>query len=94
MSELIIGFSPKHRPRAIHNDEHAGLLQSLGFSPPVRASHVEPIRFGSNAWKWMVDMSPLGEEYAFCLWPPFESRQAALDAEHDFILNNWVCQKH
>ncbi len=88
--ELIMQFGPGGEIRAIHNDDTAPFLKAIGCGPPVRASHVEPIQAGPCAGLWHVDMSPLGEQYAYCLWPPFDRRDNALMAEHQHIEEVWI----
>jgi hypothetical protein len=86
-------ISARHGIRAIH-DDHVDLNRMLGRRPvPRRASHVEPIQEGPNAGLWYVDMSPLGESYRYCLWPAFGSRQAALEEEHNHIVQHWIQAK-
>jgi len=89
MNELKIVFD-LDGARAIHHDEHNDLFKELGFQPPRRASHVEPISSGPSAWNWYVDLSPLGEEWQFCLWPPKPSREAAMKAEVVYLEANWM----
>ena len=86
---MIMRISPGGEIRAIYDDTYP-FTEIHGGEPPVRASHVEPIQTGPNAGKWFVDMSPLGEEYQYCLWPPFEKRAEALAAEHDHIVKHWL----
>ena len=87
---LTIRFRADGSARTIYSDQHADFLRGIGFMPPTRASHIEPIESGPDAWQWYVDLTPLGEDYAFCLWPPSPSREAALQAERDYIQKNWV----
>ena len=72
--------------RAIHHDDYADILGGI----TQRASHVEPITNGPCVGLWFVDMSPLGDEFGYCLWPPFERRDIALQAEHDHIEEHWL----
>jgi hypothetical protein len=57
---------------------------------PRRASRVEPIPSGPLAGKWSVDMSPLGEEFAYSLWPPYDTRREALTAEAEHLEEVWI----
>ena len=89
MPKLKIRFTP-NGARVIHDDQFTDMLKQLNFKPPTRASHVEPIVDGPNAWQWRVDFTPLGHDWQFCLWPPLPSREIALAAEHDFLQKHWV----
>lgn len=60
----------------IYRDELRGLLAEGGASIR-RASHVEP----TEAGEWAADLSPIGGP----VLGPFETRQAALDAEVAWI---------
>lgn len=86
--EVVMRFMPGGAVRAIHDDDYD--FAGAGFKPPTRASHVEPIQSGPCAGWWYADMSPLGEAFQFCLWPPCRRRDEALQAEHDFIVENWI----
>ena len=90
MTDLILCIDQDGDARAICDDEHEQFLQALGSDPPQRASTVEPIRAGPFAWWWAVDLSPLGEGYGYCLWPPLASRRSALVAEYEHVLQHWV----
>ena len=48
-----------------------------------RGSHVEP----TDAGRWTADLSPVGGP----LLGSFESRTAALDAEREWLEQNWLC---
>ena len=72
--------------RAIHDDD----FPLDGAPPPVRASCVEPIQRGLFSGFWFVDMSPLGESYRYCLWPPCRRRDEALAAERAHLVANWL----
>jgi hypothetical protein len=59
---------------------------------PRRASTVEPIQSGPQAGKWVVDMSPLGPEFEYCLARPFDTRREALAAEVAHLEEVWICE--
>ena len=65
-------------------------LMDLGCPPPTRASKIEPIQTGPFAGYYSVDMSPLGPAFQYCLWPPQNCRKAALDQEHEHVVEHWV----
>ena len=93
MAETLIRLGPDGSIRALPGDAHGEqILQDLGCPAPRRASNVEPIP-GSVPWKWSVDMSPLGSDYLFCLWPALDSREQALTAEHAWIAQHWLWQQ-
>ena len=79
--------------RAIYADGYD--FSAHGCQPPTRASDVKPIPSGPLAGWWYVDMSPLGEAYQFCLWPPHPPtrRSAALAEEHQWLVDNWIKEK-
>jgi hypothetical protein len=85
---IRISFSPREGVRAVYTDSFPFAL--LGYNPPVRASHVEAITSGPCAWQWSVDLSPLGEGFQFCLWPPYTSYTEAVAAEVAYINQHWV----
>lgn len=85
MNGTVIRFGKGGRVRAIHHDDYV-----LPGGRTRRASHVEPIPSGPNAGLWYVDMSPLGPQYQYCLWPPFETRREALDAETSHLEEVWI----
>ena len=58
-------------------------LAEFGRLTIVRGSHVEPTAAGH----WTADLSPVGGP----LLGPFESRSAALDAEREWLEQNWLC---
>jgi hypothetical protein len=72
----------------LHHDEVARLLAPLGRVTTRRASHVEPEPLPGEvrgaAPGWSADLSPVGGP----LLPGFSTRQAALDAERDWITQN------
>ena len=57
-------------------------LQRLGRLLIERASHVEPTADG----QWTADLTPVDGP----LLGPLPSRSAALDAEHAWLLANWL----
>lgn len=57
-------------------------LRRLGKLAIERASHVEPTADG----QWTADLSPVNGP----VLGPFSSRSAALDAEHTWLLTNWL----
>ena len=58
-------------------------LADFGRLTIQRGSHVEPTAVGH----WTADLSPVGGP----LLGPFESRTAALDAEREWLEQNWLC---
>ena len=58
-------------------------LAEFGRLTITRGSHVEPTAAGH----WTADLSPVGGP----LLGPFESRSAALDAEREWLEQNWLC---
>ena len=88
--KTLIRIGPGGSLRAIHEDSCSTTLRAIGCDPPQRASHVEPIRHGLNAWRWAVDMSPLGDRFTYCLWPPCDRRDQALAAERRHIVDHWI----
>lgn len=71
--------------RMIHHDDYP-----VAGAVPRRASHVEPIQSGRDAGKWSVDMSPLGPEFEYSLWPPYATRREALAAETTHLEEVWI----
>jgi len=65
-------------------------LAGHGCDAPTRASRIEPIDAGPQAGLWMVDMSPMGDDWRYCLWPPQETRAAALKTEHQHLDEEWI----
>ena len=57
-------------------------LAELGRLSIQRGSHVEP----DDAGQWTADLSPVGGP----LLGPFETRSAALDAEREWLEQNWL----
>ena len=58
-------------------------LADFGRLTIQRGSHVEP----TDAGRWTADLSPVDGP----LLGPFESRSAALDAEREWLEQNWLC---
>ena len=58
-------------------------LAEFGRLTIARGSHVEPTAAGH----WTADLSPVGGP----LLGPFENRSAALDAEREWLEQNWLC---
>ena len=58
-------------------------LGEFGRLTIARGSHVEPTAAGH----WTADLSPVGGP----LLGPFENRSAALDAEREWLEQNWLC---
>jgi hypothetical protein len=87
MTHVSLRFFKGGGVRAVHNDDY----QVPTGAVPRRASHVEPIQSGPHAGMWFVDMSPLGEEYEYSLWPPYPKRREALEAEVKHLEEFWVC---
>jgi len=71
--------------RFIHDDSLRGLLDQ-GKATITRASHVEPgdPAKGQNHSKWYADLAPSHGP----VLGPFDTRQAALDAEVEWVTNN------
>jgi hypothetical protein len=86
--ELVIRFSPGGGVRMICND-----FIEIPNAKKRRASEVEPIQSGPFEGQWLVDMSPLGLEHQYCLWPPFRKRKAALKAEVKHLEEVWLKNK-
>lgn len=81
--ELSILIDSDGTIRHVYDDRLAPLLVDVGVKTTVRASHVEPHGDG-----WIADMGPSGGPVLFfdddgCV--PFETRQAALDAEREWL---------
>jgi hypothetical protein len=57
-------------------------LSLLGLLSIERASHVEPDSLG----QWCVSLAPVGGP----ILGPFTSRSEALDAEHRWLIANWL----
>ncbi len=57
-------------------------LAELGRLSIQRGSHVEP----DDAGQWTADLSPVGGP----LLGPFETRSLALDAEREWLEQNWL----
>jgi len=69
--------------RCIYNDDLAELIQE-GKGTLQRASHVEPDE--KRLGFWVADLSPVGGP----VLEGFKLRQAALDAEVEWLLNNYL----
>jgi hypothetical protein len=81
---MIAVFGPTET-RAIYDDDYP-----MGVSR--RASLVEPIADGLMAGWWFADMSPLGDGYQYCLWPPYRRRDEALAAEREHLAATWLME--
>ena len=66
--------------RFVYDDGVMEALRDLGPASTVRASHVEPTADGKH---WTADMSPVAG--APVELGPFPTRQAALDAEAEWL---------
>lgn len=65
----------------VYSDKLKGLSNRKGVQATTkRASHVEP----TSDNQWTADMSPVGGP----MLGPFETRQLALDAENEWLLQN------
>jgi len=64
---------------AIYSDDRIEALRLIGETTVTRASHVEPLGDG-----WSADMSPVNGP----VLGPFPSRQAALNAEVEWLTVN------
>ena len=65
-------------------------LMNIGCEAPTRASNIEPIPAGPCKGYWMADMSPMGDDWQYCLWPPMPTRKEALQQEHDHLNQKWI----
>ena len=74
MMSLIV--RPDGSVRMIYSDDLAPLAAALGEATTRRASDVEPCGSG-----WTADMARVGGP----LLGPFDKRQAALDAEREWL---------
>ena len=82
LAAKVITIGPDGSMRFIHDDALRGLLQQ-GQATIRRASHVEPgdpVQ-GQDPLKWYADMAPSSGS----VLGPFDTRQAALDAEVAWI---------
>lgn len=77
MSHIVV--EPTGTIRLIYEDDLRGLL-AAGRAAITRASHVEPTVDG----RWTADLSPV----AGPTLGPFDTRQAALDAEVAWLIKN------
>lgn len=77
MSHIVV--EPTGTIRLIYEDDLRGLL-TAGRAAIARASHVEPTIDG----RWTADLSPV----AGPTLGPFDTRQAALDAEVAWLIEN------
>jgi hypothetical protein len=82
---------PGGRVEAIYTDDYD--WSRHGDVTVQRASHVEPIASGPYRGWWHADMSPLGQSYAYCLWPPRRLREEALADETEHIEARWLTRK-
>lgn len=87
MEEIVLNISVTGAVRAVYSDDYP-FLDVHGCNAPKRASHVEAIQTGPNRGLWFADMTPLGEEYQYCLWPPCSHRVDALAAERA-VVERW-----
>ncbi len=85
MTHVSLRFGKGGLVRAVHNDDF-----QVPNTVPRRASHVEPVPAGPLAGMWFVDMSPLGDEYQYSLWPPYLTRREALAAEVKHLEEVWI----
>lgn len=86
---IIINFGLGGTVRAVHDDDYP-FMEVHGCAPPRRASHVEPIQTGPFSGWWYIDMSPLGDDFTYCLYPPLKTRREALAAEVTHVRERWV----
>lgn len=90
--EMIIGNDGSLR--MIYSDDIAEAFGGIAKVMVRRASHVEPEQVGwpltcvgslpGGTVRWQADMGPSGGPTL----GPFETRQAALDAEHAWLLDH------
>lgn len=85
---IVVSVAADGTVRAVY-DERLDVRRP-GDPPPRRASNVEPIPSGPLAGWWHADMSPLGEAFGYCLWPPRETRSEALGDEREHIERYWI----
>lgn len=74
--DLTVIVTPDGAVRLLHDDRLVGLYAE-GAAQLRRASHVEPTDDGH----WTADLAPVGGPQL----GPFPLRQAALDAERDWL---------
>lgn len=74
----------------VGDDMPAEVVKRMGFGPPQRASHIEPINKGLYQGYFFADMSPSGYHWQFCLWPPKATRRQALTQERDALERRWI----
>lgn len=88
----------------IHNGEIRGIVENHTDTPglcqdleayPQRASDVLAVTSGPKAGWWYVDFSPLVEltgdvEFGCCLVECFRTRQAAIEAEVQWLKRNFL----
>lgn len=80
MDSLAIRVEPNGNARLIYSEAIA--LSAFGALEIKRASHVEP----DSAGRWIADLSPVrGPTLG-----PFACRSEALEAEHKWLLANWL----
>lgn len=77
---MQIVVEPKGSIRSLYDESLD--LSSLGQVSITRGSHVEPTADG----QWLADLSPVGGPQL----GPFALRSQALNAERDWLEQNWL----
>jgi hypothetical protein len=87
--EKVMFIDPDGTVTFIHDDQLMALVNPTDKVKTERASHIEPTADGRH---WTADLSPiLGFEFVL---GPFPTRQAALDAEHSWLVNYLQNKEH
>jgi hypothetical protein len=87
-------YLPDGSTRALWAKPHARVYRRHEVLP-CRGSHVIAITDGPRRGLFMVDFSPLAEatgddQYRVCLAQTYESHEDAVEAEHAWLVENWV----
>lgn len=80
MNEVSLFIDRKGSIRFVYDDSVMDALRELGPASTARVSHVEPTADGKH---WTADMSPVAGGPV--VLGPFPTRQAALDAEAEWL---------
>lgn len=79
--DLVVGTDGN--VRSVYNEDFD--LRSLGTVDIQRASHVEPIE-GDEQGRWKADLTPVNGP----ILQPFDTRSEALEAEAEWLRENWI----